>query len=139
MSTIGDYMGLPSKGLVVHRNSPTKFVEDTSVEPTSRHQENPRLRTSKGDGYVEVMHAGWFVELPVALNLSLWKDSGVVYNDPRKPRGRYAREHMLKELAKGLNSLRDVDNDLVSKQSALSCYLWAVARRFAMLHLANVS
>lgn len=104
--------GLPSRGLVVHRNSPTKFVEDTSVEPASKHQGNPRLRTSKGDGYVEVMHAGWFVELPVALNLSLWKDSGVVYNDPRKPRGRYAREHMLKELAKGLNSLRDVDNDL---------------------------
>jgi len=110
--------GFPVRAPVVRGNSPGKVVGDAAVELAASHSKQHRSRSSKGDGYVEVMHAGWFVELPVALNLSLWKDSGVVYNDPRKPRGRYAREQMLKELAKGLSSLKDVDGDMNIAQEA---------------------
>ncbi|CAD7698563.1 unnamed protein product [Ostreobium quekettii] len=47
---------------------------------------------------MEVMHAGWFVRLPVALNLSLWRDAGLVYYDPRRAGDSYARAEMLKGL-----------------------------------------
>ncbi|CAD7696928.1 unnamed protein product [Ostreobium quekettii] len=62
---------------------------------------------SRGDGHVEVMHAGWYVHLPVALNLSLWADAGVLYNDPKRPRGRYARERAPKREAEGLTDVQD--------------------------------
>ncbi|CAD7700546.1 unnamed protein product [Ostreobium quekettii] len=64
---------------------------DDLLETAGRHWDQRLARIGAVDSFVEVMRAGTGVRLDMALNVSLWEDSGVVYNDPRRPRGRYAR------------------------------------------------